>query len=125
MQDQDQKRIPELDILKGIAIALVVIGHTRVSGNSFIYLFHMAVFFIASGVFYSGWASKTVQTAFNFTVKKIKTLWRPFAVDISVFTLLNNVFVRIGVLIDNTSIYQYVEAPYASVHPALSVGQML
>lgn len=126
MQDQGQKkRVPELDILKGITIALVVIGHTRVPGNSFIYLFHMAVFFIASGVFYSGRASQTVQTAWHFTVKKTKTLWCPFAVGITVFTLLNNVFVRIGVLTDNTEIYQYVEAPYASVHPVLSVGQML
>lgn len=126
MQDQGQKkRVPELDILKGITIALVVIGHTRVPGNSFIYLFHMAVFFIASGVFYSGRASRTVQTAWHFTVKKIRALWLPFALGISLFTLLNNIFVRIGVLTDNTDIYQYVEAPYASVHPMLSAGEML
>ena len=62
MQENGNKnRIPEIDILKGIAIILVVIGHTRVPGNSFIYLFHMAVFFIASGYFYSEKSSETLQ----------------------------------------------------------------
>lgn len=41
----NQNRIPEMDILKGIAIILVVVGHIKIPGDSFIYLFYMAVFF--------------------------------------------------------------------------------
>ena len=59
-ENGSKKRIPEIDILKGIAIILVVIGHTRVPGNSFIYLLHMAVFFIASGYFYSEKSSEAL-----------------------------------------------------------------
>lgn len=44
-------RKPWLDIAKGIAILLMVIGHTSVpnAASNFIYAFHMPLFFIASG----------------------------------------------------------------------------
>ena len=124
-ENGSKKRIPEIDILKGIAIILVVIGHTRVPGNSFIYLFHMAVFFIASGYFYSEKSSETLQSVLCFTKKKVVTLWVPFSVGISVFTLLNNLFIRVGVLTNDTGIYQYVAAPYASVRSILNLSDML
>ena len=124
-ENGSKKRIPEIDILKGIAIILVVIGHTRVPGNSFIYLFHMAVFFIASGYFYSEKSSETLQSVLRFTKKKVVTLWVPFSVGISVFTLLNNLFIRVGVLPNDTGIYQYMAAPYASVHSILNLSDML
>lgn len=124
-ENGSKKRIQEIDILKGIAIILVVIGHTRVPGNSFIYLFHMAVFFIASGYFYSEKSSETLQSVLRFTKKKVITLWVPFSVGISVLTLLNNLFIRVGVLTNNTEIYQYVAVPYASVHSILSLSDIL
>ena len=46
------KRNSKIDILKGIAILLVVMGHTCFGGTEYIYLFHMAVFFMASGYFF-------------------------------------------------------------------------
>lgn len=92
-ENGNKKRIPEMDIVKGIAIILVVIGHTKVLGNSFIYLFHMAVFFIASGYFYSDKSSETLQSVLLFTKKKVITLWIAFSVGISVFTLMNNIFI--------------------------------
>lgn len=66
-----KNRIPEIDILKGIAIILVVIGHTRVPGNSFIYLFHMVVFFITSGYFYSEKSCETPQSMLHFAKRKL------------------------------------------------------
>lgn len=109
MQEKtNQDRIPEMDILKGIAIVLVVVGHTKVPGNSFIYLFHMAVFFIASGYFYSDKSSESLRAVWKFTKKKIRSLWLPFSIGISVFTILNNFFIRVGILTNNTGIYDYV-----------------
>lgn len=86
----NQNRIPEMDILKGIAIILVVVGHTKIPGNSFIYLFHMAVFFIVSGYFYSEKSSESLKAVWKFTKKKIVSLWIPFSLGISIFTILNN-----------------------------------
>ena len=40
------KRVDELDILKAIAIICMVAGHAGAPFTHFIYLFHMAVFFM-------------------------------------------------------------------------------
>lgn len=48
------KRDNVLDILKGLGIFLVVMGHTtRGASGHWIYLFHMPLFFIASGCLYA------------------------------------------------------------------------
>lgn len=53
-QDNKEGRLVQFDILKGIGIILVIIGHTSLSGypKSLIYGFHMPLFFFCSGVFY-------------------------------------------------------------------------
>ena len=43
------KRIEWVDIYKGLAICLMVIGHATGRWNEFIYQFHMAAFFFISG----------------------------------------------------------------------------
>lgn len=44
-----EKRIEWVDIYKGIAICLMVIGHVTGQFNQYIYQFHMAAFFFVSG----------------------------------------------------------------------------
>lgn len=41
-----------LDLVKGIGILLMVIRHARAPYSDFVLLFHMAIFFIASGYLY-------------------------------------------------------------------------
>ena len=43
-----KSRIEEIDIVKAIGIICMVLGHADFPGTRFVYLFHMAVFFIAS-----------------------------------------------------------------------------
>lgn len=67
-----------LDIAKGIAILLMVIGHTAIPTilSNFIWAFHMPLFFIASG-----WTSNWQKTDFKgFTKRKFRTLLVPFFV---------------------------------------------
>lgn len=45
----DKERILWIDILKGILIILVVVGHATGKFNGYIYQFHMAAFFMLSG----------------------------------------------------------------------------
>lgn len=47
------KRIEYIDILKGIGIILVVLGHVTTNSDlyHFIYAFHMPLFFVVSGMF--------------------------------------------------------------------------
>ena len=46
------KRDVTYDIMKGVAMLLVMWGHISKLGFDFIYSFHMPVFFILSGLFF-------------------------------------------------------------------------
>lgn len=47
------KRIIELDIIKGILIIFVILGHSYISFSRSIFWFHMPAFFIVSGYAYN------------------------------------------------------------------------
>ena len=82
------KRNNIIDILKGIAILLVVFGHICWEGISHEYLwgFHMAIFFFASGIFFS--TEKYNNSFKNFFKAKIKGLIFPYVI----FYLLTYVY---------------------------------
>ena len=49
-----KQRIPSLDVLRGICMICVVIGHCGISGlKKYVYVFHMPVFFLISGYFFN------------------------------------------------------------------------
>jgi len=75
----DRQRDTSIDILKGIAILLVVYGHTWPFCRNFIYLFHMAVFMMASGYCFKA-KIKSFSTWKNYVIKKIKGLYVPFVI---------------------------------------------
>lgn len=70
-------RIQWIDILKGIGIILVVFGHTCDNDMyiKWVYSFHMALFFVASGMLFS-----TYDNATTFFRKKIKSLVIPYMI---------------------------------------------
>src|SRR6266702_6534643 len=79
-----------VDIVKGIAIALVVYGHTAqgiihrrwwwgpgaIFSDEFIYSFHMPAFFFVSGLFVMSSLAK--RGSQHFAVDKIKTILYPY-----------------------------------------------
>lgn len=79
-----RKRIEEFDILKGIGILLVVIGHCTLSNNlhCLIYSFHMPLFFMVSGFFYH------IQEPRLLLIKTFNRLLIPYIF----FVLLNITF---------------------------------
>lgn len=71
-------RLQWLDTAKGIAILLMVLGHSSIPSilSNFIWAFHMPLFFIASG-----WTTNRQKTDFiGFTKRKFRTLLVPFFV---------------------------------------------
>lgn len=96
-----QNRNKRIDILKGIAIVLVVMGHSGISCARFIYLFHMALFFIVSGQLYKFSHEEGITGIKDFVVRKIKRLWVPYFIFTVIFTLLNNTFLRLGIYNEN------------------------
>lgn len=72
MENKKSVYMPWLDVAKGIGIILVVIGHAMFPKHLIIDGFHMALFFILSGVTFS-----TNDTFFNFTKKKFMRILLP------------------------------------------------
>ena len=81
-----KKRDNYIDLLKGIAIFLVVLGHHDTVLTNYIYSFHMPLFFFISGIFHSNYDSYK-----KFIIKKIKVLIIPyftFATTLFLFWLI-------------------------------------
>ena len=80
------KRIHYLDYAKGIAIILVVLGHIFSEGNikTYIYSFHMPLFFIISGYLFN---YSNVKSFKEFINKKIKAYLIPY-VTFSIINIL-------------------------------------
>lgn len=68
-----KQRDKSIDISKGIGIISVVYGHLVCLIEREIFLFHMPLFFLLSGYFFS--AKDTIR---DFLIKKIKSLLLPF-----------------------------------------------
>ena len=69
----DINRFNWVDNVKGLAIILVVLGHIASSFSTFIYSFHMPLFFIVSGFFLN-----PINELKSEIIKSFKRLFRPF-----------------------------------------------
>ena len=92
----EQKRDKTLDVLKGIGIILMVVGHSGSPCTNFIYLFHMALFFVASGYVWNDKKVKDFTALKQGLLARVRGLWLPYTVGNGIFTLLNNGFVQLG-----------------------------
>lgn len=79
-----KERSRSLDIAKGIGIILVVWAHASGPGSSWIYQFHMPLFFLISGYLFN--SRNTVK---EFVIRKVHSLYIPF-----VFWNLAIIFLR-------------------------------
>ena len=86
-----------ISICKGIAIILMVVGHTEGPGflMHIVYLFHMPIFFITAGYFFS---RKYLSDPWSFVVKRFKGLYVPMVKWSLFFLLIHNLMFRIGLL---------------------------
>lgn len=89
-----------IDLIKGMGIILMVVRHARAPYSEIILLFHMAIFFIASGYLYDGSKIKDIRSLKDFIIKKIKGLWVPQFFFSVLFVILNNLFIQLNVYTD-------------------------
>lgn len=90
-------RFEEIDIMKGLLIILVVMGHTNTPFTKWIYSFHMAAFFAISGFLWRDQYVSDRQYMLKFITGRIKRLYIPFVTVNVVFILLNNLLIRMGI----------------------------
>jgi fucose 4-O-acetylase-like acetyltransferase len=98
------RRIDSVDIVKGIAIILMVFGHTEQGAHhrglwegmpaltrgiafadAFIYSFHMPAFFFVTGLFLAGSVER--RGGFSFIMEKVKTILYPYVLWGLIFAL--------------------------------------
>ena len=91
------KRETIISISKGIAIILMVIAHAEAPGwlCKFIFEFHMPLFFITAGYFFS---LKYLNDEATFVKKRIKGLYWPFVKWAVFFLIIHNWMFDLGVL---------------------------
>lgn len=91
---ETRTRHNKIDIVKAIGIILMVFYHAGTPGKDFVYLFHMALFFICSGYCYS---HKSENSPFLYIIRKIKTLYIPCFISGFIVACLQNVFLDIHI----------------------------
>lgn len=86
-----------ISMSKGIAIILMVIGHAEAPWyvTNFIYTFHMPLFFMAAGYFFS---RKYLSDPWTFISKRIRGLYFPFLKWSLFFLVTHNIWHYFGIL---------------------------
>lgn len=97
LKPEQKNRNATIDILKGIGIILVVIGHSGCPQflGDFISSFHMPLFLIASGVFFK---EVYLDNKKDYALRKVKGIYLPFLKWSYIFLLLHNVFFALGII---------------------------
>lgn len=90
----DTNRNPYIDCIKGIAIILMVVGHSGFQFSNWIYLFHMQLFFLCSGYCY---VQKNINM-FNWTKKKLHSLWWPNFVSVLLVSAFTNALLDLHIV---------------------------
>lgn len=102
-QEKVNNRDLTWDAIKGIAILLMVIGHSGCPSylRNLIYLFHMGLFYYASGHFFK---TNGIDGFLPFLKRKVIGLYRPYLIWGCIFVLLHNVFYSLGWYIEEYSL---------------------
>ncbi|MBR2696011.1 MAG: acyltransferase family protein [Parasporobacterium sp.] len=124
---KNNNRITEIDVCKALAVIAMVVCHGGVvlGVYHFIYLFHMPVFMIAAGCGFKWSHSDSFPTVLRFIGKKILSLWLPYFIWTTLFTFLNNVFLRINIYTALTDQSHLLTVSFLAKHKYLTFLQML
>lgn len=98
----------------------MVMGHSGSPFTQFIYLFHMPIFFIASGFLYNEKNSCSFGDVANYIKSKLRSLWFLYALWNSIFVLLNNMFIKMNIYTNNPLIFDYTNGKHVMLHNNLS-----
>lgn len=121
MKDRDTT----FDIMKGIGIALMVIGHSGAPFRDYIYLFHMPLFFMISGYLWNCHNADNIDKIVLYAKKKIKTLWVPYVVINVFFVVTNNLFLQLGIYTSDDSIFEIGEGTLNCKYHMLSTVEIV
>lgn len=103
IKNSSKDRDMYIDVIKGIGIFSIVIGHASwdiSAGNhtlhvgTFVYFYHLAVFFFCSGYLYKD----VIEDYWQYVAKKLKGLYKPFVTYTVLYMICRNLFLDMGIL---------------------------
>lgn len=103
---------PTIGYLKALGITLMVLGHSGCSIPlvvQFLYMFHMPLFFIASGYCFK---EKYLSNPKLYLYNKVKGIWWPYVKWSLLFLLLHNVCFHLNLYNDHYGWREYVSHLY-------------
>lgn len=86
------------NIVKGIGIFSIVVGHSWKLLVPFVYMFHLVIFFFLGGYFYN--EEKYGDNPYKYFVSKLKTNWTKYIIYSLFFILLHNILLKYGLIIN-------------------------
>lgn len=94
MNQPTESRSLYWDVVKGLGIIAIVLGHTGYFAGAFVYLFHLALFFFITGYFYN--EKKYGDAPFLYFGVRMSGSWPKYMFYTLFFVLLHNFFVNHG-----------------------------
>ena len=84
VKEETKKRFEWMDVLRGLLIISVVIGHSTGKFNGYIYQFHMGAFFLVSGYLAKQKSRSLLETIYH----KVLTLFLPVLTSVCILQLV-------------------------------------
>lgn len=104
MDDMKKQRLDYFDIAKGISMICIIMGHMGLTKvNSFVYTFHVPIFFLISGYFLNDKISIG-----KYVKKKIKQLFIPYWTTCA--------FIIVGIILNDTIQYKSLYRTVNNIH---------
>ena len=113
MNQTTESRSLYWDIVKGLGITAIVLGHTGYFAGAFVYLFHLALFFFITGYFYN--EKKYGDSPFLYFGVRLSGAWPKYMFYTLFFVLLHNFFVTHG-LYTGQELYNHTQMLTAWMH---------
>lgn len=99
--ENEVKRDSTFDIIKGIAIILMVLTHSLYATVKYVSLFHMGIFFICSGYFFKDKCYENKENLKNFIKNKLVHIYLPFVIFNLIITSAHNFLIKINIYTTN------------------------
>lgn len=110
---ESKQRDVAIDILKGLAIIVIVLWHADSPFAQYLKSFHVAVFFMASGYVASDKYTKSIKGILSLTKKRIISLYVPFVICNALCIIFNNLLLKTHIYMSVENSINYMDGRYS------------
>lgn len=118
------KRNELIDIVRGLLMLFVVLGHCGAPFTNVIYSFHVPAFFILSGLLYKRRVTD-LKSFKEVLIKRLKRLYLPYLSYTLFFTLTYNLFINANLYVTDFALCSYPDIPHTTVFSNVSLGELI